>query len=119
MRVVGILRRLLAPRLGCVHAVRLAAVFAVAEAISVVGRLSVAAVGRGLSGPVHPKHSIKRVDRLLSNSHLPLEIVTFYAAIAGALIKSEKRPIVVLDWTQMVGQFWALVAAMPIAGRAV
>ena len=119
MRVVGILRRLLAPRLGSVHAVRLTAVFAVAEAISIVGRLSVAAVGRGLAGPVHPKHSIKRVDRLLSNSHLPLELTTFYAAIARVVTRGEHRPLVVLDWTQMVGQLWALVAAVPVAGRAV
>src|SRR5215510_6468776 len=119
MRVTGILRRLLAPRLGSVHAVRLRAVFAIAEAISVVGRLSVAAVGRGLAGPTTPKHGIKRVDRLLSNSHLPLELTTFYAAIARALTRGTQRPIVVLDWTQIVGQFWALVAAVPIAGRAV
>ena len=34
------------------------------------GRLSLSALGRSARGGVAPKHSIKRVDRLLGNPHL-------------------------------------------------
>jgi len=34
------------------------------------GHLGVAAIGRGMPGPVAPKHRIKRVDRFLSNARL-------------------------------------------------
>lgn len=119
MRVETILRRLVGGRCDHVHAVRLTAVLAVAAAVAVVGRLSICAVGRGLRSRARPKHGIKRVDRLLSNSHLANERGAFYAALGASLLAKAERPIVLVDWTQLTGPNYALVAAIPLRGRAV
>jgi hypothetical protein len=92
---------------------------AVAAAIAVVGRLSICAVGRGLRGRARPKHGIKRVDRLLSNPHLAVERAEFYAALTESLLAKAERPVVLIDWTQLTGPNYALVAAVPLRGRAV
>jgi hypothetical protein len=40
-------------------------------------------------------------------------------ALGQRLLGQARRPIVLIDWTQTVGKFEALVAAVPFAGRAV
>lgn len=119
MRVRSILRRLLGSRCDSIHAARLAVVHVVVEAMARLGRLSVTAVGRGMCGPVAPKHNIKRVDRLLSNRHLAREVPTFYGAVAATLLRGVPRPVVLIDWTQLTETVYALVAAVPIEGRAI
>jgi hypothetical protein len=103
---------------GVVHAKRFEAVVAVAEAVVRAGRLTPAAVGRGLWGRTAPKHGIKRVDRLLANPRLLAEQRTFFRAIAATVLRESERPIVIVDWTQVLGAHRALVAAVPIGGRA-
>jgi len=100
-----------------VHSVRAAAVMALVEGIVQGGRLSPATIGRALSGGALPKHSIKRVDRLLGNPKMVGDRVFFFKAIALRLLRQCARPVVLVDWTQ-AGQHVALVAAVPIGGRA-
>jgi hypothetical protein len=80
--------------------------------------VSIAAIGRALASKARPKHGIKRVDRLLSNSHLRSERSQFFAAIAARVLHKVERPIIILDWTQAVGDYHRLVAAVPGEGRA-
>jgi hypothetical protein len=104
---------------GCssnVHAKRLGAVTKVVEGIVRGGRLVPAAIGRSLR--VAPKHGIKCVDRLLRNAHLQRELLYLYCAIAHHLLHDCARPVIIVDWTQVAGTHQALVAAVPIGGRA-
>jgi hypothetical protein len=117
MRVERILRELCGRWVDGVHAVRLKAVLAVVQGIIVAGRISVLAIGRALEGTTSPKHSIKRVDRLLSNGKMLRERWSYFAAAAHRLIRCA-TPVLLVDWTQVAEGFHALVAAIPAGGRA-
>ncbi|GAC1668053.1 MAG: IS4-like element ISSfl9 family transposase [Candidatus Dormibacteraceae bacterium] len=106
---------------GCgrnVHRSRLAALPKIVEGIVCAGRLVPASVGRHLPGAARPKHGIKCVDRLLGNAHMRRDLLYVYCAIAHHLLYECKQPIVLVDWTQVTGDHQALVAAVPIGGRA-
>jgi hypothetical protein len=118
MRVVDMVRELVGSCSSVVHAVRVTAVTALVEGIIRGGRLSPATIGRVLSGRALPKHGIKRVDRLLGNPKMVGDRLFFFSAIAHRLLRSCTRPVILVDWTQAAGQHVALVAAVPIGGRA-
>jgi DDE family transposase len=119
MRVESIVHRLCEPVVEVVHAARVGAVVAASTAVIWAGRLSVSRIGRALRGPTSPKHSIKRIDRLLSNRRLWLERTTFFRALAKLVVGDQPAPKVLVDWTKLMGDQHALVAAVPIGGRAV
>ena len=118
MRVETIVTRVLGRWAGGIHSRRLTAMLVVVGGIVRAGRLSVTRVGRALASRAMVKHSIKRVDRLLSNAAFHRERWSFFAAISEYLIGSACRPVIVVDWTKVVGQFHALYAAVPVGGRA-
>jgi hypothetical protein len=119
MHVEAIVRQVLGRSRDEIHAVRLTAVLAAVAAIVRAGRLTVAALGRSIPGPTDPKHSIKRIDRLLSNVRLHQERLVVFSAMARWILRSQTRPVVLVDWTMVTGRFRALYAAVPIGGRAV
>lgn len=118
MRVQSILLRVLKTCRGEIHEKRFAATLAVICGIVQGRRLSLTAVGRALGGGGTPKHDIKRVDRLLSNSRMQRERWLVFRDVARLLIGDCPRPVVLLDWTKVTDAFHALVAAVPIGGRA-
>jgi hypothetical protein len=118
MRVGAMVRQLLVGCDGIVHAKRLAAVIKVVEGIIRGGRLVPAAVGRSLPGRRRPKHGIKCVDRLLGNPGATRQRLFIFLALAHHLLRSCRRPVILIDWTQVAGTHQALVAAVPIGGRA-
>jgi len=118
MRVGAMVRQLVE---GCgqnVHGKRLAALPKVVEGIVAGGRLVPATIGRNLPGPAGPKHGIKCVDRLLANPRLHRELLYLYCAIAHHLLHECARPVILVDWTAVTELQPALVAAVPIGGRA-
>src|SRR5512138_2104848 len=102
---------------GQVHSARFRAVVRVVEGITLSQRLSVTAIGRVRPGNQKARHGIKAVDRLLSNAKLQREQRAWWSALARRLLKAERRVLVLLDWTQIQGEMWALVAAVPFRGR--
>src|SRR4029077_15682142 len=118
MRVGRMVLQLCRPCRALVHERRFQTVLAVTEAIADSHRLSVAALGRGVKGRTFPKHGIKRVDRSLSNPRMQRECSVFFSGLAQALIGESRRPVVLLDWTKAADKFHALVAAVPVDGRA-
>jgi DDE family transposase len=119
MRVAEMVRELVGSCSSVVHAVRVMAVAAMVEAIVRGGRLSPAAIGRALPGEALPKHGIKRVDRMLGNPKMVGDRPRFFQAIAQRLLSGCGRPVVLVDWTHAGGPHEALVAAVPVGGRAV
>jgi hypothetical protein len=118
MRVSQILRQICRSCTRSVHAARLAAIVAVVEAITAAGRLVPAAVGRSLRGRARPKHGIKRVDRLLGNMHVLADRWVIFAAVARWLLQEVQRPVILMDWTKVTDGLHALIAAIPVGGRA-
>jgi hypothetical protein len=120
MRVDRMVRQLVSGCRGIVHASRLTAVVKVVDGIVRGGRLCPASVGRKLrrSGGPTPKNGIKSVDRLIGNPHLFIERWQFFRSLAARLLVGCARPVILVDWTQVMGTHQALVAAVPIGGRA-
>jgi hypothetical protein len=117
VRAVSILRRWLSPSLAFVHTARVHALWTAVEAVVAGGVLSLTAMGRASCREAKPKHRIKAMDRLLGNLALQGEVAGIYGAVA-ALLVLQKQPVVLVDWTQAGTKHWALVAAVPIGGRA-
>ena len=94
MRVGAMVRQLVGSCSGVMHAARLGAVVKAVEGIVQGGRLSPATMGRNL-----------RLFLLLAMAH--------------RLLRGWDRPIILVDWTQAGSStHQALVAAVPIGGRA-
>jgi hypothetical protein len=117
VRATKIVRRLCASCLEHIHASRFSAVLRAVEALIVAQRVSLTAIGRALRGGAQPRHGIKMIDRLLGNPKLRQERRLWFAALARTLMGGERRVVVLLDWTKLHGDFWALVAAVAYQGR--
>jgi Transposase DDE domain len=119
MRVGSMVRHLLGGCSGFVHASRLKAFMRVVEGVLRGRRLTPATVGRNLRGRVRPKHGIKCVDRLLGNNGLWRARSQLFRALAARLLVGCDRPVILVDWTQLMGgKHEVLVAALSIGGRA-
>lgn len=118
MRVEGMVRQLVGGCSPVVHVSRLASVVKVVEGIIRANRLVPATIGRNLPGQANPKHGIKCVDRLLGNPHMVTDRRAIFQAVAERLLRGGPRPAILVDWTQSGGTHEALVAAVPIGGRA-
>jgi len=118
LRVAQILRRVLGP---CreIHAARRRCLLAVIQVLLVTGRAAITGIGRALPGRARPKHKIKRVDRLVGNQQLWWESSALYERMTRYLVGPVKRPMILVDWTGIGSGLYALVAALPIAGRGV
>jgi len=105
-------------RIWC-HLTRLRAVVFAVEALLAGGVLTLTGLGRARVGEnTAAKHQIKRVDRLLGNTRLALEVDAFSSLLARKLIGQSPRPLLLVDWTPLWGRFHALTAAVPCDGRA-
>lgn len=80
--------------------------------------LSLTAMGRAMLGARLLKHAIKRSDRLLGNRHLHRERPELFRGLAVKVMKGNRTPVIVLDWTKIGEQFAGLLAAVPFGGRA-
>jgi len=115
---MGIIQRQFRRELPRVHVARLRIVFAAVFTALRCGELTLTALGRAIAERTTHKHGIKRIDRLLGNVHLHDEQLAFYAAIARRIMAPSSRPTVIVDWTAVTPELWALVAAVSFQGRA-
>lgn len=118
MRVEAMVRDLIGGCRSVMHAVRLGTVVKLVEGVIRGGGLRPAGVGRSLRSSALPKHGIKRVDRLLGNPKMNGDRLFLFVAVAHRVLRGAERPVILVDWTQACGTHVALVAAVPIGGRA-
>ena len=104
-----------------VHKVRLTALMAAVGSAVTEHQTTVTALGRNLKSQskTTTKHDIKRMDRLIGNSHLHQERMVFYRYLAKQLIGEQKHPILLADWSPIPGQeiFQLLRISIPMKGR--
>lgn len=83
-------------------------------------RLSVTGLGRAIDSEAMEKHSIKRADRLVGNTHLYHEIQGLYQATTHLIIGFVKRPIILIDWSDLDSckRHFLLRASVAVDGRA-
>lgn len=118
MRAIFMIRCRLEKSLEFMHNRRLEALFCAVEGVLRGQRLLLTWIGRNLPSKAHVRHRIKRVDRLLSNVKLQGEVRRIYAALASLVLAGTKRPVVVVDISQVHGAMDELRAAIPFGGRA-
>ncbi len=82
-----------------VHAMRVLSLANGITGVMTAASLCIAAIGKGLAEALdlEPKHAIKQVDRLLSNSGL--EMATLMALWTRHSIGALKQVVVAMDWT--------------------
>ena len=120
MHAVRLLHRWSAAALGEVHAHRHAAVWTGVRALLKGRQLWLSGLGRAIGGAVDEKHSIKRMDRLLGNAHLSGERRVWYRWIARQVLRGNRRPVILVDWTDLDEHkgLMLLRAAVAVNGRA-
>ncbi len=119
MRAMTIIQRVFGKCRGNMHRARFRAVAQVTEGAMLSRKLTVTGIGRAIRSPALVRHRIKQVDRLLSNPKLQTERLLWFKALAERLSYGQRRLIVLLDWTQVHGDLWALTASVPFGGRSV
>lgn len=119
MRASDIVRQLCVVVSHRVHRARWVLMLALVDGLVRGNRLSLTRLGRSLAGSALPKHRIKRVDRFLGSFRVQIEIPAWYSALAKRLLRNCRRPIILVDWTQTIGRFNALVAGVAFSGRAI
>lgn len=119
MHALTILHRILSTSFPEIHTKRLASLLAAVKAVVMGSRLTLSDMGRGLHGPVAVKHNIKRIDRLLGNGSLHIEIPKLYEALVRQCLDGISMPLIVVDWSDLTpDRHWQLLrASVAIEGR--
>lgn len=82
-------------------------------------KLSVTQLGRSLDTKAQEKNNIKRSDLFLSNRGVWRERFSIYKTISLALIGSNSRPLIIVDWSHVPNTTcYILRAALVAKGRA-
>ncbi len=102
-----------------VHRARLACVARVTAAVVSCSWLALSLAGRALPGALKAKNGIKCVDRLLGNARLHWEVLLFYVRLAQRVVPRERRPVLLIDWTDIGAHWSALVVTLVSEGRGV
>ena len=120
MHALKMLQQLSGGSLVGIHASRHAAVWVGVSALLRGQRLWLTALGRSIGGTVKEKHSIKRIDRLLGSVALDAERGEWYGWIAGVVLGGCRRPVILVDWSDLNGErrLYVLRAAVAVGGRA-
>jgi hypothetical protein len=118
MRAVEILQGELGNSLGFLHAKRSAALWRSVQGLLRGQELWLTELGRSLPGACSIKHRVKAVDRFVGSPAIQAAISRIYAALARVLLRSTKRPILLVDWTAAEPGFYVLSAQLAFAGRA-
>lgn len=119
MKVKTILNELLVDVTPDMHKVRRKSLEAMITSLISGANLSVTCLGRNINSGTTEKHQIKRSTRLCSNIHLHQELSGVYSKLCRRLIGDQKRPIILVDWSDLDTRkdLFLLRAAVAIDGR--
>ena len=90
-RTVNKTMQLVTPKM---HKARRSALVCCIKSLLQGNAVTVTSIGRGIESNTTDKHSIKRADRMCSNSHLLSESVGIYSAICGLFCSRSLRGII-------------------------
>lgn len=100
MKVEEALREVMQDQCHEIHNSRLNALLDVAEGLRESQNMTIASIGRNLSGSSKIKHKIKKVDRCLGNKHLHKELQDLYKGLSYFVfqnIKTSKESDIAID----------------------
>lgn len=123
MHAVGVLQKLLQDSIPSLHLSRLKALMSAVLSAMTTRRLTLSGLARGLPAGQAIRHRIKRVDRLLGNTHLHNERPMVYQLLCRQFMGGIKRPVILGDWSDLKADrswlvlraaLWTRGAAVPI-----
>lgn len=119
MRVEQLLHNQLQKSVG-MHSKRLASLMCAVTARMKERCVTVTGLGRRLRMQIKVKNKIKKIDRLVGNSHLHQEVPSIYKCMAGFILGNIRRPIIIVDWSPLGqgSEHQLLRATIPVGGRA-
>lgn len=80
--------------------------------------LTLTSIGRHLTGTASVKNKIKRVDRLLGNSHMQNEVSTIFQRVTRKITQGMSRAVILIDWSAYhASRFQLLRASLACDGR--
>ncbi len=120
MHAVKIVHQILSKRCQHIHVNRLVSLIDVVAALVTGQSLTVTGLGRATVRDISMKQGIKHSDRLVGNPHLATEAQSIYQAVSRYLIGANKRPIILIDWSDYTHDRKQLIlrASVPVGGRA-
>lgn len=97
------------------HKARFSVLLDAVTALAKDVRCTVTAIGRAMLGS-SDKVSIKRADRLLSNTNLQRELPLIYTAMTMSIVSSKSQPLILVDWSNAdtVKRHFILRASMAV-----
>ena len=104
-----------------IHDTRLNSLFSAVDNLLLGRRLTLTSLGRSAPGESQVKNKIKKVDRLLGNHHIHMELIDCYSAMAHKLIANKLHPIIIVDWATVDNRdkFHVLKATLAYEGRGI
>lgn len=119
MRASSILKTFLKEVTPLMHDRRRQALYAMLSSLLSGSDLTVTSLGRNIQSNTSEKHQIKRSMRLCSNPHLLRESTSIYQEVTKRLVGQQKRPIILVDWSDLDPRkrHYLLRAAIAVDGR--
>lgn len=120
MHAGSVLQKCFADVFASMHTARVAVLIDSVRALLSSRRLVLMDLARAWPGAERVRAPLKRLDRLLSNTHLQREATSLYAQMARWLLRSA-QPVIVVDWSTLKDdESWHLLrAALAVGGRTV
>ena len=103
------------------HKKRLDSLMVATKALFASDTPTLTSLGRHVDSQCRVIHSIKRIDRLLSNHHLHIERLAVYRWQVRLLCHGNPMPVALVDWADVREQMRLMVlrASIAIEGRSV
>lgn len=121
MQLMKLLHKSFEKQLPSIHQVRLKNLMDASETLIRVNKLSLTALGRNLSNQSKTRSNIKKIDRLLNNSHLQEESTSLYNVMTSNLIYIGSCPWLHIDWSCICSltNLYLLRASISMSGRSI
>ncbi len=121
MQLLQLLHKKIKKELSHIHNKRLDSLFDSCSACLKSNALTLTALGRNISYKNKPRSDIKKVDRLLGNTHLHSERTDFYDFMSLSLISTSIQPWIHIDWSCICAQtnLYLLRASLTMQGRSI
>lgn len=121
MHLMKLLHKMFETELSFVHKIRLNNLIDAASTLIRVSKLSLTSIGRHFPKKLKARSKIKKMDRLLGNSHLQKEADEFYKVMNSYLIREGSQPWIHIDWSCLCSttKMYLLRATLSMKGRSI
>ena len=121
MQQLILLHKDFAKELPFIHKTRLNCLMSICTTAATSNKLCLTGLGRNISSATKTSSNIEKVNRLLGNKHLHLELGSFYHSMGSRLIPKWMSPWIHVDWSCInpTTNLYLLRASLSVKGRSI